>query len=135
MKKIIFLLLTTIPVLAGYAQKSKANSALYYLKDYNSTKDTVSLRKAKENIDQASEHIDTKDKAALHILRMLTSPMALMSRPAREEIEKLATQYVATVFECLGLEPAGDKRTFFQEFDLATRMQSKLSSRGAARVS
>ncbi len=31
--------------------------------------------------------------------------------------EKLATQYVASVFERLGLVPAGDAGTYFQEFD------------------
>ena len=31
--------------------------------------------------------------------------------------EKLATEYVAAYFDELGLEPAGDKGTFFQDFD------------------
>src|ERR1035437_3466073 len=88
MKKIVFLLLTTIPVLTGYAQKSKANSALYYLKDYNSTRDTVSLRKAKENIDLASEHPDTKDKAGTQINKGQIY-LALYEANRRTQEEKL----------------------------------------------
>ena len=34
--------------------------------------------------------------------------------------ERLATAYVAAYFEHLGLEPAGDDGTYFQEFDLTT---------------
>lgn len=34
--------------------------------------------------------------------------------------EKLATQYVADLFQCLGLEPAGDKGSYFQEFDVSS---------------
>lgn len=34
--------------------------------------------------------------------------------------EKLATQYVADLFAQAGLEPAGDKGTFFQEFNFVT---------------
>lgn len=34
--------------------------------------------------------------------------------------EQRATQYVAEIFHCLGLEPAGDKGTFFQEFNFTS---------------
>ena len=69
MKKIVFLLFVITYTFNGYSQKSKVNNSIYYLKDYNSTKDSASLRKAKENIDLASENPDTKDKAATQITK------------------------------------------------------------------
>ena len=69
MKRIVLLLLITIQAISGYSQRGKANNAQYYLKDFNSTKDTASLRRAKENIDLASEHPDTKDKASTQITK------------------------------------------------------------------
>ncbi len=69
MKKIAILLLATMPVFSGLAQSSKVVNAINYLKDFNSTKDPVSLAKAKENIDLASEHVDTKEKAKTQVIK------------------------------------------------------------------
>lgn len=69
MKKIAILLLAATPVFSGFAQSSKVVNAINYLKDYNSTKDAESLQKAKENIDLASEHADTKDKAKTQVIK------------------------------------------------------------------
>lgn len=69
MKKIAILLLATVPVFSGLAQSSKVVNAINYLKDYNTTKEVESLQKAKENIDLASEHVDTKDKAKTQVYK------------------------------------------------------------------
>lgn len=63
MKKIsILLLLITAPFI-GFSQSSKLVSAINYLKDFNKNKDVESLEKAKQNIDLAAQHEDTKDDA------------------------------------------------------------------------
>ena len=69
MKKSISLLVLLVPVVMGYSQKSKEVNAISYFRDYNETKDTVSLRKAKENIDLASAHADTKEKASVQVTK------------------------------------------------------------------
>ena len=52
--------------------------------------------------------------ARLHVERLSASDMA--GRLTGTEGERLATDYVATVFKHLGLEPAGDDGTWFQSF-------------------
>ena len=117
MKKIVFLLLTTIPVLTGYAQKSKANSALYYLKDYNSTKDTVSLRKAKENIDLASEHIDTKDKAGTQVTKgQIYLTIYEANRRAQEEKLMSISDPNKRTFAAFQTTPTTELETAYQAF-------------------
>lgn len=88
MKKNVLLLLLLIPVFHLYSQRSKENNAIFYLKDYNSTKDTVSLRKAKENVDLASEHVDTKEKASTQIAKGQIY-LAIYEANKRAEEEKL----------------------------------------------
>jgi tetratricopeptide (TPR) repeat protein len=61
MKKSISVLALMIPFMVGYSQKGKEVNAISYYRDYTETKDTASLRKAKENIDLAATHEDTKD--------------------------------------------------------------------------
>ena len=69
MKKSIAIFLFIVPVVMCYSQKGKEINAINYFRDYNETKDTVSLRKAKENIDLAAEHIDTKDRAKTQVTK------------------------------------------------------------------
>ena len=88
MRKIIVLSLLLVTTLASYSQKSKCNNAIYYLKDYSSTKDTVSLRKAKENIDLASEHPDSKEKAVTQVTKGQIY-LTLYELTRRKEEEKL----------------------------------------------
>ena len=45
----------------------------------------------------------------------------LQGRETGTEGERLAAQYIATRFEELGLEPRGDKATFFQEFSAVVK--------------
>jgi hypothetical protein len=60
-------------------------------------------------------HEITKKNLQSHV-RFLSSN-SLEGRLTGTTGEKLATQYIANIFLNLGLEPAGDKGTFFQEFD------------------
>ncbi len=69
MKKIALLLLAITPVFTGYSQKAKGYNAVNYYKDYLSSKDVESLKKAKENVDLASEHIDTKDNPQIQVTK------------------------------------------------------------------
>lgn len=52
----------------------------------------------------------------LHDHVTFLSSKALEGRLTGTPGETLATEYVANVFYCLGLEPAGDEGTFFQKF-------------------
>jgi hypothetical protein len=63
--------------------------------------------------------------------RVLQKHVAYLSSDALEgrltgtRGEKLSTEYVANAFLQLGLEPAGDKGTFFQTFDFGTKQQGR----------
>ena len=61
--------------------------------------------------------INTK---ALHAHVAFLSSNALEGRLTGAKGEKIATQYVANIFQRLGLEPAGDHGTFFQEFNFTS---------------
>jgi tetratricopeptide (TPR) repeat protein len=61
MKRIVFAAVAVVLMTSVKAQSSKVVSANNYLKEYMRENDTVSLRKAKESIDLASENPDTKD--------------------------------------------------------------------------
>lgn len=63
-------------------------------------------------------HNITKKNLRAHV-NFLSSD-ALEGRLTGSAGEKLATDYVATIFRHLGLEPAGDNGTFFQEFNFTT---------------
>lgn len=52
-----------------------------------------------------------------HVQHLSSEP--LQGRFTGSAGEKLAMQYVANLFQSLGLEPAGDKGSFFQDFDCA----------------
>jgi len=60
-------------------------------------------------------HAITKKSLQTHV-EFLSSD-SLEGRLTGTKGEKLATQYTADIFQHLGLEPAGDNGTFFQEFD------------------
>lgn len=117
MKKIVFLLLMTIPVFSGYSQRSKENNAVFYFKDYNTNKDTASLRKAKEYIDLASEHIDTKDKASVQVLKGQVY-LAIYETNKRAEEEKLMSiaDPNKRTFASLQNTPTGELKIAHQAF-------------------
>ncbi len=87
MKKIALLLLAIIPVFTSYSQKSKMYNAVNYYKDYTLTKDTVSLNKAKENVNLAAEHIDTKDNPKTQITKgQIYFALYEINKNAQEEL-------------------------------------------------
>jgi tetratricopeptide (TPR) repeat protein len=69
MKRISLLTVASIFVLNANAQSAKVVTAYRYLQDFNSSKDAESLTKAKEAIDLASEHPDTKDNAKTQVYK------------------------------------------------------------------
>lgn len=62
MKKLIILLVTAMPI-AGFAQTGKVTTAWRNLTDYQKTQDVTSLTKAKDAIDLAAAHEETKADA------------------------------------------------------------------------
>ncbi len=107
----------TIPVFSGYSQRSKENNAVFYFKDYNTNKDTASLRKAKEYIDPASEHVDTKDKASVQVLKGQIY-LALYEAHKRAEEEKLMSiaDPNKRTFASLQNTPTGELKIAHQAF-------------------
>jgi tetratricopeptide (TPR) repeat protein len=63
MKKIATTLVAFTFLLSSYAQQAKVVTAIRYIKDFAETKDSESLKRAKEAIDLASENADTKELA------------------------------------------------------------------------
>lgn len=88
MKKYLLFLLFVLPALVVYSQRSKETNAVAYLRDYKDTGDSVSLRKAKENIDLAAEHEDTKEKASTQVTKGQIY-MAIYEANKRAQEEKL----------------------------------------------
>lgn len=126
MKKIVTLLLVTVPTFYGIAQSSKVVNAINYLKDFNTTKDAESLQKAKENIDLAAEHADTKDKAKTQVYRGLVY-MAIYENNKRKEEDKL--QGVADpnkrTFAALQNTPTTELSTAYEAFAKAKTLDEK----------
>ena len=69
MKKIGLLLLIVTQVLTGFSQKNRGYDAVSHYREYTITDDIKSLDKAKENIDLASVHEATKDKAKIQVTK------------------------------------------------------------------
>jgi len=69
MKRIVLLSAVSFFTINVMAQSAKVTTAYKYLSDFNREKDASSLVKAKEAIDLATEHVDTKDAAKTHLFR------------------------------------------------------------------
>jgi hypothetical protein len=61
-----------------------------------------SRRQRKRHGNAASEEM-TRAQATAHILAMLRSPMAMMSKPSREQAESLARDHQITALDLLAL--------------------------------
>lgn len=126
MKKIAILLLASAPVFTGFAQSSKVVNTINYLNDYNSTKDAESLQKAKENIDLASEHPDTKEKAKTQVWRgkvYLTIYEA--NRRAQEEKLMSIADPNKRAFAAYQNTPTAELNTAYQAFVKAKALDDK----------
>lgn len=88
MKKITFLIVAAAFVINGTAQNVKIVNAKNYLRDFSESKDIESLNKAKENIDLAAAHVDTKDLAKTQTLKAQVY-LTIFDNTLRLETEKL----------------------------------------------
>jgi hypothetical protein len=89
MKKAFLIL--CLPVFA-LAQNAKVQTAYRNLTDYEASKDVASLMKAKEAIDLATNHADTKDKAKTWVYRTQVYYYLFKSNLAAEEKKVADTQ-------------------------------------------
>ncbi len=87
MKRISLLAVASLFVLNANAQSAKVVTAYRYLQDFNSSKDAESLTKAKEAIDLAAEHPDTKDNAKTQVYKA-NIYMAMFENNLRVATEK-----------------------------------------------
>jgi tetratricopeptide (TPR) repeat protein len=90
MKKIAFFLIAVMPAIAVVAQSAKVVNAKNYLREFTESKDIDALNKAKENVDLAAAHPDTKDKAKTQTLKGQVY-LAVFDNSLRLETEKLAS--------------------------------------------
>lgn len=88
MKKTVLFFIATAFVINGFAQNVKIVNAKNYLRDFSESKDIESLNKAKENIDLASAHPDTKDFAKTQTLKAQVY-LTIFDNNKRLETEKL----------------------------------------------
>lgn len=88
MKKIAILFVATTLVINGFAQNVKIVNAKNYLRDFSESKDIESLNKAKENIDLAAAHVDTKDLPKTQTLKAQVY-LTIFENTLRLETEKL----------------------------------------------
>jgi len=89
-KKIALFVIATATVFSSFAQNVKIVNAKNYLRDFAESKDMESLNKAKENIDLAAAHPDTKDQAKTQTLKAQVY-MTIFENSLRLETEKLMT--------------------------------------------
>ncbi len=90
MKKQLFILAIAALPIVTLAQSAKRQTAWRNLDDYNSSKDVSSLMKAKEAIDLATAHADTKDQAKTWLYRAQIY-YCLFQHNLKTEQDKLST--------------------------------------------
>ncbi len=90
MKQLAFFIAATVLVISGTAQNVKIVNAKNYLRDFTESKDIESLKKAKENIDLAAVHPDTKDQAKTQTLKAQVY-LTIFDNDLRLETEKLTS--------------------------------------------
>jgi tetratricopeptide (TPR) repeat protein len=90
MKKIALIIIAASTVFTATAQSAKIVNAKNYLREFGESKDIESLNKAKENIDLASAHPDTKEQAKTQTLKAQVY-LTIFDNNLRLETEKLAS--------------------------------------------
>ncbi|CAN5562215.1 hypothetical protein BH10BAC1_BH10BAC1_02580 [soil metagenome] len=88
MKKLKLSIVAIVIAFNGIAQNVKIVNAKNYLRDFSESKDIESLNKAKENIDLAAVHPDTKDQAKTQTLKAQVY-LTIFDNNLRLETEKL----------------------------------------------
>ncbi|MBA3970633.1 MAG: tetratricopeptide repeat protein [Bacteroidetes bacterium] len=89
-KKLALLIVAAAFVVNGTAQNVKIVNTKNYLREFGESKDIESLNKAKENIDLAAAHPDTKDLAKTQTLKAQVY-VTIFDNSLRLENEKLTT--------------------------------------------
>ncbi|MCE3280985.1 MAG: tetratricopeptide repeat protein [Bacteroidetes bacterium] len=87
MKRIVLLVIASFIVVGANAQSAKVVSAWKYLKDYADSQDPDYITRAKDAIDLASAHPDTKDQAKTQVYRGQIY-MELFRRSLKVEMDK-----------------------------------------------
>jgi len=87
MKKIVLVVAMGFITYGTFAQSAKVTSAYKYFSDYNREKDPEYLTKAKEAIDLAAEHPDTKESAKTHVYKGQIY-MAIFEKALRDNTDK-----------------------------------------------
>lgn len=90
MKKIALLLIAVTIAFTVIAQNAKIVNAKNYLRTFSESKDIDYLNKAKENIDLAAAHPDTKDQAKTQTLKAQVY-LTIFDNNRRLETEKLTS--------------------------------------------
>ena len=111
-KKTALFFIATAFAISGFAQNVKIVNAKNYLRDFSESKDIESLNKAKENIDLASAHVDTKDQAKTQTLKAQVY-LTIFDNNRRLETEKLMTSITdpgkrdLAAYQATSTEPLG----------------------------
>ena len=101
MKKVSLLIVAAALVISGSAQNVKIVNAKNYLRDFTESKDIESLKKAKENIDLAAAHPDTKDQPKTQTLKAQIY-LTIFDNDLRLETEKRQIQVLVSFLAKIG---------------------------------
>jgi tetratricopeptide (TPR) repeat protein len=125
MKKIILIAAMGFVTYGTFAQSAKVTSAYKYLGDYNRDKAPDYLAKAKEAIDLAAEHPDTKESAKTHVYRGQIY-MALFEKALRDNTEKSSEPDIKKK-EVIGYQttPTNDLAVAYESFKKAKSVDAK----------
>jgi tetratricopeptide (TPR) repeat protein len=127
MKRIIAASAACLLTLTMAAQSAKVVSAKNYLTDYERSKDPESLQKAKENINLAAEHADTKENAKTHVYRGMIYIVAYDARKRAEEDKLQPTVSDPNKRTIMALQntPVEDLEIAYQSFAKAKTLDVK----------
>lgn len=126
MKKIGILLMALAPAFTGYSQKLKELNAVNYYKDYTSTKDIQSLKQAKENVDLASVHEDTKNRAQVQVTKgQIYLALYEVNKKAQEDMLLASVPETKRAFATFENTPTTELEIALQAFQVAQTLDVK----------
>ena len=126
MKKIAFILLAGMFVTTSYAQSSKVVTAYRNLEEYKRENDMEYLNKAKEAIDLASEHIDTREQAKTQVYKgQIYFTLYEAKKSVEEKKLTTITDLNIRAFTAFENTPSGDLETSYQAFLKAKQLDVK----------
>jgi Flp pilus assembly protein TadD len=126
MKKILLTAAAVMHLCLMYAQKSKGFDAFSYLKDYKETQEITSLNRAKESIDLAAQHADTKDDPFILVTKgQIYMALYEASRNATEKTVSSIPDEQKRALAVYENTPTNDLETAYQAFLKAKQLDSK----------